>query len=107
MIDPDCCPHPETIDAGDGYELCIVCGEDLSPSRLTTMDKKTAARALSVSLGEVEEGMKRANTDDPLLGAAYAAASCFAVAINPPAARHQWNLRWAKRWVEEHQETPP
>lgn len=61
---------------------------------MDTLSKiKEVSRATGLSLFEIRNGMKQANTDDPVLGAGYAAAAGCAVVIKGK--RHEWNMRYA------------
>lgn len=54
-------------------------------------------KATGMNFHEIRAGMRAANTDDPVLGAAYASASGLAVRIKGD--RHAWNLSHARGMV--------
>lgn len=49
--------------------------------------------ATGMSVGEIRSGMESIGTDDPTLGAGYAAGAGLAVRIKGD--RHQWNVDYA------------
>lgn len=62
-----------------------------------------ARRATGQGFGLIRQGMRDANTNDPMLGAFYAHADSLAVHVTGD--RHEWNLQHAQQMLIDWEET--